>query len=230
MHLLCAAVKRQRSTWQRYRDDLELHHSEHRHTHKTQVTWHVDTEGHTHECSDKSICISLLGRYQVPDVVFPKHGPTFCPRLWSSTMLARGGTRGSTVRGNVVINSTVPRRWDTAKRFRPASPAVALENHQYDRPMDLPPKPEILSEIRGCCVPWCTTKKKGGGGGEEARGHSTVRGAPQNGDGRVEADFAIMLSRVTNLFFSNAAPKILEKAENAQKKIKKSDPKSPGLP
>ena len=59
--------------------------------------------------------------YQVPDVVFPKHDPTFCPRLWSSTMLLRGGTRGSTVRGNVVINSTVPRRWDTAKRFRPAS-------------------------------------------------------------------------------------------------------------
>ena len=80
-------------------------------------------------------------------MVFPKHGPTFCPRLWSSTMLLRGGTRGSTVRGNVVINSTVPRWWDTAKRFRPASPAVALENHQYDRPMDLPPKPEILSEI-----------------------------------------------------------------------------------
>ena len=64
-------------------------------------------------------------------------------------MLLRGGTRGyrSTVRGNVVINSTVQRRWVTAKRFRPASPAVALENHQYDWPMDLPPKPEILSEI-----------------------------------------------------------------------------------
>ena len=28
-HLLCAAVKRQRSTWQRSRDDLELHRSEH---------------------------------------------------------------------------------------------------------------------------------------------------------------------------------------------------------
>ena len=65
----------------------------------------------------------------------------------------------------------------------------------------------------------CTAKKKGGG--EEARGHSTVRGAPQNGDGRVEADFAIMLSRITNfVFFSNVAPKILEKAENEQiKKI-----------
>ena len=35
----------------------------------------------------------------------------------------------------------------------------------------------------------CTANKKGG---EEARGFTTVRGAPQNGDGRVEADFAIM--------------------------------------
>ena len=34
----------------------------------------------------------------------------------------------------------------------------------------------------------CRPKKRG----EEARGFSTVRGAPQNGDGRVEADFAIM--------------------------------------
>ena len=93
----------------------------------------MDTEGHTHECSHESV--SLVGRYQVPDVVFPKHGPTFYPRLWSSTMLLRGGTRGSTVRGNVLINSTVPRRWDTAKRFRPASPAVALENHQYNQPI-----------------------------------------------------------------------------------------------
>ena len=52
---------------------------------------HVDTEGRTHECSSKSRI--LAGRYHVPDVVFPKHGPTFCPRLWSSTMLLRGGTR-----------------------------------------------------------------------------------------------------------------------------------------
>ena len=35
----------------------------------------------------------------------------------------------------------------------------------------------------------CTANKKRG---EEARGFTTVRGAPQNGDGRVEADFAIM--------------------------------------
>ena len=91
--------------------------------------------------------VSLLGRYQVPDVVLPKHGPTFCPRVWSSMMLLRGGTRGSTVRGNVVVTSTVPRRCDNAKQFRPASPAVALGNHQYDRPMDLPPKPDILREI-----------------------------------------------------------------------------------
>ena len=41
---------------------------------------------------------------------------------------------------------------------------------------------EGLGSRRGCCVP-----PKGGGGGEEARGFSTVRGAPQNGDGRVEA-------------------------------------------
>ena len=47
----------------------------------------------------------------------------------------------------------------------------------------------------------CTAKKKGGGGGEEARGFTTVRGAPQNGDGRVEADFAIMLSRITKFVF-----------------------------
>ena len=46
-----------------------------------------------------------------------------------------------------------------------------------------------------------------------------VRGAPQNGDGRVEADFAIM--RLTAqphhkiCIFSNVAPKILENAENA---------------
>ena len=98
-----------------------------------------------HECSDKSH--NLAGRYQVRDVVFPKNGPTFCPRLWSSAVLLTGGTRGSTVRGNVVINSTVPRRWDTAKDFNQPVTAVALENHQYDRPMDLPPKPEILSEI-----------------------------------------------------------------------------------
>ena len=51
---------------------------------------------------------------------------------------------------------------------------------------------------RGCCVP---PKKKG----EEARGFSTVRGAPQNGDGQVEADFAIMRLTAQN-------------AENAQKK------------
>ena len=33
-------------------------------------------------------------------------------------------------------------------------------------------------------------KKKGGG--KEARGFSSVQGAPQNGDCRVEADFAII--------------------------------------
>ena len=35
----------------------------------------------------------------------------------------------------------------------------------------------------------CTAYKKRG---EEAPGFTAVRGAPQNGDGRVEADFAIM--------------------------------------
>ena len=35
---------------------------------------------------------------------------------------------------------------------------------------------------------FCTAKKRG----EEARGFLTVRGEPKNGDGRVEADFAIM--------------------------------------
>ena len=64
-HLLfCAPVKRQRSTWQRCRDDLELHHS--KLTHRPQDTGpllsHVDTEGHTHECYDKSRI--LAGRYK----------------------------------------------------------------------------------------------------------------------------------------------------------------------
>ena len=44
-------------------------------------------------------------------------------------------------------------------------------------------------------------QKKKGGGREEAGGHSTVRGAPQNGDGRVEADFAIMFSRITKFVY-----------------------------
>ena len=89
----------------------------------------------------------LPGRYayQVPDVVFSKHGPTFCFRLWSSTMLLRGGARGSTVRGNVVaLHCTM-----TMGHCQPisTSQSVALENHQYNRSMDLPPKSEILSEI-----------------------------------------------------------------------------------
>ena len=80
---------------------------------------HVDTERRTHECSDKS-CI-LAGLYQVLDVVFHKHGRSSSPHLWCSTMLLRDETRGSTVRGNVAIISTVPQPWDAAKRFRPAS-------------------------------------------------------------------------------------------------------------
>ena len=40
----------------------------------------------------------------------------------------------------------------------------------------------LVNVTRGCCVP---PKKRGGGGREEeARGFTTVRGAPQNGDGR----------------------------------------------
>ena len=61
-------------------------------------------------------------------------------------------------------------------------------------------------------------KKRGGGGGEEeeARGFSTVRGAPQNGNGWVEADFAIMQLTAQSrhkicIFFSNVAPKIVRK-------------------
>ena len=75
----------------------------------------------------------------------------------------------------------------------------------------------------------CTAKKKGRGG---ARGFSTVRGGPQNGDGRVEADFAIM--RLTAqphhkicIFFQTWRQKF-QKTRKRHKK--KSDPKSPGLP
>ena len=41
---LCAFVRRQRSSWQRRRNDLELHHSEQ--THKTQVTRPDIARGH----------------------------------------------------------------------------------------------------------------------------------------------------------------------------------------
>ena len=74
-----------------------------------------------------------------------------------------------------------------------------------------------LSNYRANKGVLCSAKKKKGGG-DEARGLSTA-GAPQNCEGRVEADFVIMLSRITKFaFFSNVAPKIEEKAENAQKK------------
>ena len=73
-------------------------------------------------------------------------------------------------------------------------------------------------------------QKKGGGEGEEARGFSTVRGAPQNGDGRVEADFAIMRltaqPRHKICIFSNVAPKNVRKRGKCKRT--KSDPKSPG--
>ena len=73
----------------------------------------------------------LAGCYRVSDVVFPKHGPTFRPRLWSSMMLLRGGTRGSTVRGNILINH----RTTTMGHCQAISTSrsVAFENHQYDR-------------------------------------------------------------------------------------------------
>ena len=77
---------------------------------------------------------------------------------------------------------------------------------------------------RGCCVP---PKKKIV---EEASGFNTVRGAPQNGGGRVEADFTIM--RLTThprhkicMFFKRGA-KICKKTREMQKN--KSDPKLPG--
>ena len=65
---------------------------------------------------------------------------------------------------------------------------------------------------------------------EEARGFSTVRGVPQNGDGRVEADFAIMCltaqPRHKICIFSNVAPKTVRKRGKCKRT--KSDPKSPG--
>ena len=67
---------------------------------------------------------------------------------------------------------------------------------------------------RGCCVP---PKKRG----EEARSHSTVRGAPQNGDGRVEADFAIMLSRITKFVFFERGAKNFRKGGKCTKKNQK---------
>ena len=54
--------------------------------------------------------------------------------------------------------------------------------------------------------------------GEEARGHSTVRGAPQNGDGRVEADFAIMLSRIPKFVLFERGAKNFRKGGKCTKK------------
>ena len=64
----------------------------------------------------------------------------------------------------------------------------------------------------------CTAKKKGGGGGEESRGFTTVRGAPQNGDGRFRDHAPDGSAALQICIFSNEAPKILENAENAHKK------------
>ena len=70
-----------------------------------------------------------------------------------------------------------------------------------------------VSNTRGCCVP--PIKKRG----EEARGVTTVRGAPQNGDGRFRDHAPDGSAALQNLyFFSNVAPKILENPENAPKK------------
>ena len=90
-------------------------------------------------------------------------------------------------------------------------------------------------------VLWLVYRLKKGGG--SARGFSTVWGAPQNGDGRVEADFAIMhLTAQPHhkiCIFSNMAPKNLKTREMCTKKATrsrcmvkntKSDLKSPGLP
>ena len=104
----------------RCHDDQEIYHSNR--THKTKVTWYrMWTRKKAHTSALTKAASLSFGRYQVPDMVFPKHGPTFCSRLWPRTMLLRGGIHGSTVRGNVGVNSTVPQRLDPAKRFRPAS-------------------------------------------------------------------------------------------------------------
>ena len=61
-----------------------------------------------------------------------------------------------------------------------------------------------------------TAKKKGW---EEARGFTTVRGAPQNGDGRFRDHAPDGSAALQNLyFFKRGAKNILENAENAQKK------------
>ena len=70
--------------------DLELHHSEH--THKTQVTW---CRTWTRKDARTSALTKRWTMDQVPDVVFPKHGPTFGPRLWCSTMLSRDAWNSS---------------------------------------------------------------------------------------------------------------------------------------
>ena len=63
----------------------------------------------------------------------------------------------------------------------------------------------------------CAAYKKRG---EEARGFTTVRGAPQNGDGRVEADFAIMrltAQRITKfVFFFKGGAKNCSKTREMQ--------------
>ena len=102
-------------------------------------TSHMHTGGRMHECSDKSRTLAGRHQVQVPDVVFPKHGPTFCPRLCSGMMLSRGGTRWSTVRANVVINSAVPQGWDMGRlrlkgrRFMISSESCSAESSEIMR-------------------------------------------------------------------------------------------------
>ena len=55
-----------------------------------------------------------------------------------------------------------------------------------------------IARKRGCCVP---PKEGGGGGGEEARGFTTVRGAPQNGDGRFSDHAPDGSAALQNLYF-----------------------------
>ena len=72
----------------------------------------------------------------------------------------------------------------------------------------------------------CTAKKKRG---EEARGFTTVRGAPQNGDSRFRDHAPDGSAALQNLyFFFKRGAKNFRKRGKCTKK--KSDPKSPGLP
>ena len=86
---------------------------------------------------------------------------------------------------------------------------------------------QVVSAGRGCCVP--PIKKRG----EEARGFTTVRGAPQNGDGRFSDHAPDGSAALQNLYFFKRGAQNFRKPRKCtkkKKKKKKSDPKSPGLP